>query len=550
MRKWLFLILALALWVAPAAAETTDAILDSLQHSAFRYFWHQANPANGLIRDRSQSGSPCSIASLGFGLSAICIAIDHGWITRSQGAARVHTALNTLWTLPQGPATTGTSGYRGFFYHFLHMNDGLRQWEWNTELSSIDTALLMAGILDCRQYFDGADATETQIRTLATQIYERVEWDWMVNPSNQAIRHGWRPDGGAGTFIGFDYRGYSEAMILYILALGSPTHPPANPTASWSAWTGTYNWSTQYGQTYVIFPPLFGHQYSHCWVDFRNKRDAFMQTKGIDYYENSRRATLAQQAYCIANPGLKPGRPDPAGYHATLWGLTAGDGPNGYTARGAPPPQNDDGTITPTAVIASLPFAPEICRPTIQNFWDTYKNQPVLPGPCESGATYWGPYGFRDGFNLATSPDWFDCDVIGIDQGPIIMMIENYQSGAVWNRYNQIPAVQLGLSRAGFVSTVGVGDPGMANGAALALTIGPNPFKSQTRIDFRLATAGHARLSLHDLTGREVARPLDEWRSAGSHSVSFEPNGLRNGIYWCRLSTAGGVARTKAVLLR
>jgi hypothetical protein len=545
MRKWLFMIVAVALWIAPAAAETTDAILDSLQHSAFRYFWHQANPANGLIRDRSQSGSPCSIASQGFGLSAICIAIDHGWITRTAGRDRVLTALNTLWTLPQGPATSGTIGYRGFFYHFLHMSDGLRQWEWNTELSSIDTALLMAGILDCRQYFDGADATETQIRTLATQIYERVEWDWMVNPSNQAIRHGWRPDGGAGTFIGFDYRGYSEAMILYIVALGSPTHPPANPTASWNAWTATYNWGTQFGQTFLIFPPLFGHQYSHCWVDFRNKRDAYMQVKGIDYFENSRRATLAQQAYCIANPF---GR---VGYGANQWGLTAGDGPTGYTARGAPPAQNDDGTITPTAVIASLPFAPEISRPTIQHLYDTYRNQPVLPGPCESMATYWGPYGFRDGFNLTVNPDWYDCDVIGIDQGPIILMIENYRSGGVWNRFMGSPHVQLGLQRAGFVATVGVGETAPAAGAERPQLWGePNPFTGRATLRFYLPSPGSVRLTVHDVAGREVARLVDGWREGGEHIAGFDANGHSNGVYWYRLATRGGIVESKGVLIR
>ena len=426
MRALPLALVLLALSATVARATPVEAVLDSVQYRAFRYMWLEANAANGMIRDRSQSGSPCSIAAVGFGLSAICVGIDHAWITRAEGAARVLTTLQTFWTKPQGTATTGNIGYRGFFYHFLFMDTALRRWDWNTELSSIDSALLLAGILDCKAYFTGADATETQIRSLADQIYQRVEWDWMLNPGNGAIRHGWQPNGGDGTFLPYDWIGYNEAMIVYILALGSPTH--AVPDTSWDTWTGGYNWSNPgYGGVpYVVFPPLFGHQYSHCWVDFRNRRDAYMQSKGIDYFENSRRATLAQQAYCIANPFAR------IGYGANQWGLTAGDGPTGYNARGAPPAQNDDGTITPTAVASSLPFAPEICLPTLQNLFDNY---PLL----------WGAYGFRDGFNLTRNPDWYGPDFLGIDQGPMVLMIENYRNGSIWNRFMQLPEIQLGM---------------------------------------------------------------------------------------------------------
>ncbi|OLD62541.1 MAG: hypothetical protein AUI33_13455, partial [Ignavibacteria bacterium 13_1_40CM_2_61_4] len=377
----------------PAAAQTFDAILDSLQYGAFRYAWDQANPANGLIRDRSQSGSPCSIAAEGFGLSAICVAVDHGWVSRPDAATRVQTALQTFWNGPQGSAVSGTIGYQGLFYHFLDMNTALRMVSWNTELSTIDTALLLAGILDAKQYFNGSDPTEVQIRALADSIYRRVNWPFVVNSNGKKIRMGWQP--GAGGFSGFgDWVGYNEAMIMYILAFGSPTKPVAlaDIPTSWSGWTSGYNWSTQHGQTYVIFPPLFGHQYSHCWIDFRNIQDAYMRGRGITYFENSRRATLAQQAYCIANPSAQ------VGYSATLWGLTASDDPPPdplYVAHGAPPAQNDNGTITPTAPISSIPFAPEIVTPTIQNLYDNYKPQ------------LWGPYGFRDAFNLTSNPDWY-----------------------------------------------------------------------------------------------------------------------------------------------
>src|SRR2546426_2103019 len=206
----------------PAAAQTFDAILDSLQYGAFRYAWDQANPANGLIRDRSQSGSPCSIAAEGFGLSAICVAVDHGWVSRPDAATRVQTALQTFWNGPQGSAVSGTIGYQGLFYHFLDMNTALRMVSWNTELSTIDTALLLAGILDAKQYFNGSDPTEVQIRALADSIYRRVNWPFVVNSNGKKIRMGWQP--GAGGFSGFgDWVGYNEAMIMYILAFGSPT---------------------------------------------------------------------------------------------------------------------------------------------------------------------------------------------------------------------------------------------------------------------------------------------------------------------------------------
>jgi len=519
------------------AADPIDVMLDNIQHTAFQYFWNEANATNGLVRDRSQSGSPCSIAATGFGLSAICTGIDHGWITRAQGQARVHTTLTTFWTKPQGTDASATIGYQGFFYHFLDMNTALRMTSWNTELSTIDTALLLVGILDCKQYFNTADPVDVQIRTLADQIYGRVDWEWIRNPTNNAIRHGWDPDVDPDPapepgFLPYDWIGYSEAMIVYILALGSPTHPV--PTAAWTAWTGGYNWSNPGygGNEYVVFPPLFGHQYSHCWIDFRNKRDAYMQLKGIDYFENSRRATLAQQAYCIANPF---GR---VGYAANQWGLTAGDGPGfTYAARGAPPAQNDDGTITPTAVVGSLPFAPEICLPTIQNFYDNY---PAL----------WGTYGFRDGFNLTAFPDWYGPDFLGIDQGPIVMMIENYRTAAFWSRFMQNADIQNGMTAAGFVNVVGVGEPAVAVRDRPALWSGPNPFATSASISFRLASGGPARLTVHDLVGREVARLLDGWADAGEHAATFRGDGLKSGVYWYRLSAGGTEVLSKGILIR
>gem|GEM_PF-66203 len=413
--------------VTPHTFASDDEFLDYVQQTATDFFWYEASPTTGLIRDRNQTGVASSIASVGFGLTAICNAVDHGWLSRSEARDRTLVTLKTFWEKPQGSASSGTSGYKGFFYHFLDMNTGLRAW--SSELSSIDTGLLLAGILDAKQYYTGSDTVEKQIRTLADSIFNRVDWNWMRN-SGSSLTMGWFPESG---FIGARWIGYNEAMILYFMGLGSPTY--AFPLNYWSSWTSGYSWQTHYGYSFVNFPPLFGHQYSHCWVDFRNIQDSYMRTKGITYAENTRRATLAQRAYCIANPGSF------AGYGSNIWGLTACDGPSGYAARGGPPAQNDDGTIAPTAAGGSLPFAPEVCIPALREMYSKYR------------AKIWTGYGFRDAFNIGS--DWWGPDVIGIDEGPIAIMIENYRTQKVWNRFMQNPVIQTGLVRAGFAQPTG-----------------------------------------------------------------------------------------------
>jgi len=530
----LVLLVAVGCWAPPARAatlETTDAILDSLQYGAFRYAWDEASPTSGLIKDRSQAGSPCSIAAHGFGISAICIAVDHGWVTRANAAARVLLGLQTLWNAPQGLATNGISGYHGLYFHFLDLNTGLRVW--SSELSTIDTALLLAGILDAKQFFTGPAADEVQIRALADQIYQRVDWTFMrtCSPcSCPAIYMGWKPESG---FSGFGaWFGYNEAMILYLLAIGSPTH--ALPGCSWGVWTAGYVWETNYGYTYVRFPPLFGHQYTHCWVDFRTRNDVYMNGKGITYFENSRRATYAQRAYCIANPG------NFAGYSANLWGLTASDDPppgDLYSAHGAPPAQNDNGTLTPTAAISSIAFAPEIVLPVIQNLWDNYKPQ------------LWGPYGFKDAFNLQLNPDWYDADVLGIDQGPITIMIENYRTGRVWERFMRNPEVLSGMAAAGFTGVTGVEPPPVVPASGL-LEMSPNPFVSFTAIRYQVAHAVRVRLTVYDLTGRAVARLVDGEQEPGPHDVRLDGAGLASGVYRCRLDIGGAITERMLVRLR
>ena len=427
----------------PRTFENDEEFLELLQATAFDYFWYEANPTNGLIRDRSTLNSFSSIAAVGFGLTGMGIGIDHGWITRAQGRERVFNTLKTFANGPQGPASSGTIGYNGWFYHFLFMNTAQRYP--NVELSSIDTALLLGGVIYAREYFDQADPQEAAIREMADLIFNRVDWNWMANNAS-TLTMGWMPGTG---FLSSRWKGYNEGMILYLLGLGAANNPL--PAADWDSWTASYKWLTYDGYSYVNFPPLFGHQYSHCWVDFRYAADAYMRDKGISYFENSRRATLAQRAYAARNPSKFPN------YGTNLWGWTACDGPGagvylGYSARGAPPAENDDGTIAPTAAGGSLAFTPEFSVADLRNLYDTYRTN------------IWTGYGFRDAFNLKAN--WWDTDVLGIDQGPILLMAENYRTKAVWNTFMRSPIIQRGLARAGFTPAPFL-DPN--------LQIGPDP---------------------------------------------------------------------------
>jgi hypothetical protein len=436
----------------PAQAPSGDLMLD-LQERTFRYFWDTTDPTNGLAPDRWPTPSFASIAAVGFALTAYPIGASHGWITREQARARTLTTLSFFANAPQGKAATGFSGYKGFFYHFLGTTKGQRFAL--SELSTIDTALLLAGVLFAQSWFDGDHPDEVRIRALADQLYGAVEWDW-ITPRAPFVAMGWHPESG---FIGSDWNIYNESLILYILAMGSPTHPL--PADTWEKWTSSFDpsWdTTTIDSYYTNFAPLFGHQYSQVWVDFRGMVDSYSKRRGITYFENSRRATYAQQRYAIKNPGGF------AGYGDQAWGLTACDGPGdftrtiggksfeffSYSARG--PGDRDDGTLAPTAALGSIAFAPEIVLPTAKAMHDRY------------GAGIYGKYGFLDSFNpTLTDPaaplkhgqivpgvGWVDKDYLGIDQGPIVAMIENWRSGLVWKTMRKNPHIRRGLTRAGF----------------------------------------------------------------------------------------------------
>jgi hypothetical protein len=415
-------LLSATLGALPHSFASDDEFLEYVQETTFDYFWYGANPANGLVPDRSATGSACSIAAVGFGLTAIGIAVDHGWITRTQAVARVQTTLNTFLSGPQGPGSTGIIGYKGWFYHFLDMNTALRS---GSELSSIDTALLLGGILYAKQYFDGTNSNETSVRTMADAIFNRIDWNWMAQGTD-VVSMGWFPTSG---FIANNWIGYNEGMILYCLGLGTATNPL--PASAWNRWTSGYTYGTYYGQTFIPFSPLFGHQYSHCWIDFRHIADSYMNSHNSTYFENSRRAALAQVQYAALNPGGF------ASYSSTIWGLTASDGPTGYAVHGIPPGGADDGTIAPTAAGGAMPFTPEYSLPTLRAFYS--RSRPRI----------WTAYGFRDAFNI--SAGWYDTDELGIDEGPIVIRIEHYRTQRVWQRFMQNAEVQRGLQRAGFV---------------------------------------------------------------------------------------------------
>ncbi|MEP6537250.1 MAG: glucoamylase family protein [Bryobacteraceae bacterium] len=415
-------------------------MLDTLQRETFDYFLYETNLQNGLVRDKTRPGWPASIAATGLALAAYPVGVERGFTTRPEAAARTIATLRFFCNSPQGTAADAT-GYKGFYYHFLDMDTGRRAW--NCEVSTIDTAYLLAGALTAAQYFDGADPREREIRENADILFRRADWHWAQNGTAK-VSLGWKPRSG---FIKHFWQGYDESLLLHVLGLGSPTHPL--PEQTYPAWTRSFRWKTIYGISHLYSGPLFIHQLSHLWLDLRGVQDQFMRGKGIDYFENSRRATLVQQQYAIRNPkGWKH-------YGESCWGITASDGPGpatinvdgkhrkfyDYVARGTPFGP-DDGTVAPWAVVASLPFAPEIVLPTIRNFTG-------LPR-CAMN-----PYGFKATFNPAYPAKegpagWVSPWHFGLNQGPIVLMIENYRTGFPWQLMRRCPYVIEGMRRAGF----------------------------------------------------------------------------------------------------
>jgi hypothetical protein len=392
---------------------TDEQLLDEIQIAAFNFFWNEASQITGQVKDRAlangnDSKMMASIAATGFGLTSLCIGDQRGYGKSNEITERVRKTLRFL--------ANELPNEHGFFFHFIHMETGKR-WE-KCELSSIDTSLLLCGVLTARQYF-----ADSEIKDLATKIYERVDWPWMLN-GGKTLSMGWHPESG---FLNARWEHYCELMMIYLLAIGSPTHPV--PASSWNAWTRpTVKFQ---GIEYISGnDPIFTHQYSHAWFDFRNKRDSY-----TDYFENSVKATKAHRLFCLS---LRDRFPD---YGEDLWGISASDYVKGYTAWGGPPPQGPiDGSIVPCATAGSLPFLSGDCMRVLRNLRGRYREK------------VWMRYGFVDAFNPLIR--WYDTDVLGIDLGITMLMAENHRSGFVWKTFMKNPEATNSMRLAGFHSTL------------------------------------------------------------------------------------------------
>ena len=383
-----------------------DELLDLVEHAAFDFFIAESNEENGLVKDHGSSFYEnnfkiASVAATGFGLTVWCIGAQRGWISREDAYKRV---LNNLKFFKDS-----VPEIKGFYYHFLNMKTGKR--EYNSELSSIDTALYIAGALFAGEYFKG-----TEVENLAKELYDRINWEWMLN-GEDTLSMGWKPESG---FLPHRWGMYCEHMMLYLLAMGSSTHPI--PTESWDAWDR--NEDSYENLSFFHCAPLFTHQYSHIWFDFRRIKD-----KHGDYFDNSIKASLANRQWCIDEEKAS------MSYGPDSWGLTACDAPQDYRAYGAPYGP-EDGTVAPTGAIGSVVFVPEFSLQAMKHFYKEY------------GKKVWGRFGFTDSFNADKM--WFSPLTLAIDQGTIVLMIENYRTGLVWEVFMKIPAIQKAMKEAGF----------------------------------------------------------------------------------------------------
>lgn len=391
---------------------TDEKLLDEIQRTSFEFFWQEASAKTGQVKDRALANGNdtrmmSSIAATGFALTALCIGERRGFGKSAEIRARVRNTLRFL--------ANDLPNVHGFYYHFIHMETGER-WE-KTELSSIDTSLLLCGVLTTRQYF-----ADQEIKDLATKIYERVDWPWMLN-GGSTLSMGWHPESG---FLDARWEHYCELMMIYLLGIGSPTHPLSPET--WKAWTRPV---IKYQSIEYISgdDPIFTHQYSQAWFDFRKKRDAY-----TDYFDNSVKATKAHKLFCLS---LRERFPD---YTEDLWGISASDYEKGYTAWGGPPPQGPlDGSIVPCATGGSLPFLYEDCMRVLRNIRGRYQEKA------------WAKYGFLDAFNPLTG--WYDQDVLGIDLGITMVMAENHRTGMVWETFMKNPEAKTAMQKAGFRAT-------------------------------------------------------------------------------------------------
>jgi hypothetical protein len=402
-------------------------LLDALQSLALAYFVSH-DPASGLVPDRSAAGAPVSVAGLGFALAVYPIAVERRGLPRPEAGARTLALLRTIASAPQDEKGIGV---HGFYYHFLDPVTAARVW--SSEVSLVDSAFLIAGALVASAYFDADDGIEKEIRDLAWHLYRRAEWDWAMN-GGRTLSHGWKPECG---FLDYSWDGYNEAILLYALALGSPTHPI--PSDTYGNWTVTYQWERLYGIDHLYAGPLFIHLFSHAWIDFRGVTDGYMREKRCDYAENTRRAILVQREYGRRNPRGH------LGYSIDGWGWSAGPGPDralflGYSARGVPYGE-DDGTLSPATVAAALPFAPDLVLRALRGF---LRDHPAILTPLGISS------GLNPSAGEAPERAWIAEEAYAIDQGTVALMLENHRSGLPWELVRRVAPIRKGLKRAGF----------------------------------------------------------------------------------------------------
>lgn len=415
-------------------------LLEDLQKKSFAYFVDQTHPGNGLVADSTWDNSPASIAAVGFSLPVYAVGVEHGWMQRADAIERTLTVLR-FFSQTTNKDEPHPLGNRGFYYHFLDMQTGERVGQ--SEVSTIDTAILIAGMLAAGAYYQDDTPGEIEIRRQVDQLYQRVNWSWALN-QGRSPSHGWTPEDG---FLPYRWEGYDEALLLYVLGLGSPTFPL--PGSSYQTWTETFRWETLYTIPFVFAAPLFIHHFSHVWLDLRGIQDRYMKALSSDYFQNSRKAAYIAQQYAIENPHRF------LGYGKHAWGISASEGPirevgpveidgrqfYGYLARGVPAP--DDGTLSPWTVITSLPFAPEIALPGIEHYLAHY---PHLYGSygmmCSINPTYPGKTNGLEG--------WYSNNYYGLNEGPVVLMIENFRNGFVWELMKRQSSISHGLKQAGF----------------------------------------------------------------------------------------------------
>jgi len=489
------------------APMSDEQFLDMVQEYTFRYFWDFAHPVSGMARERNTSGDIVTSGGSGFGIMAILVGIERGFITREEGLARM---------IQIGSFLQIADRFHGAWAHWMNGNTGdvipFSQYDDGGDL--VETCFLLQGLLAARQYFDQDTPDEEGLRIMITSLWEDVDFGWYRKQVNNFLYWHWSPN--YGWQMNFQIRGFNEAHIVYILAIASPTHGvPANLYHAGWAGSNYLNGGDFFGYHLDVGPfrggPLFFAHYSYLGFDPRLKRDAY-----TNYFVRNRNHTYINREYCIQNPEGH------AGYSNNSWGLTASDDPWGYLAH-EPTAGGDNGTITPTAALSSIPYTPVESIEALKYFYREY------------GEDLWGPYGFYDAFNL--DQDWFASSYLAIDQGPIICMIENYRTGLLWEKFMANPEIQPALDAIGFVpdsTEVSIRQRPVPD---LGLTLFPNPAAAGGSVTLELNVLNKTQvfLTLHDWTGRPVRTILEQTDlTPGIFTVTIPTSGLPAGLYFAK----------------